>query len=98
MANKTEGPASRRVVITIVALAAVATIALVALLINIFEHKQEAKNPFYRVVELNDTIDDPAVWAKNFPLQYDLYTRTVDQQRTKYGGSEAMPHTPTDAD
>ena len=73
-------------------------VAVIALLINIFERKQEAKNPFYRVVELNDTIDDPATWAKNFPLQYDLYTRTVDMQRTKYGGSEAMPHSPTDAD
>ncbi len=50
------------------------------------------------MVELNDTIDDPATWAKNFPLQYDLYTRTVDMQRTKYGGSEAMPHSPTEAD
>jgi nitrite reductase (cytochrome c-552) len=70
---------------------------VVALLINIFERKQEAHNPFYRVVELNDTVDDPETWAKNFPLQYDLYKRTVDMQRTKYGG-EAMPHSPTDAD
>jgi len=98
MANKAEAAPSRRIMFTIVALAAVATVALVALLVNIFEHKQEAKNPFYRVVELNDTTDDPATWAKNFPLQYDLYKRTVDQQRTKYGGSEAMPQSPTDAD
>jgi hypothetical protein len=73
----------------VVILAAVATIAVAGLLINIFERKQEAKDPFYRVVELNDTIDDPAVWGKNFPMQYDLYLRTVDMQRTKYGGSEA---------
>jgi len=89
---------ARRHLITIVALAAVATVAIAALLVNIFERKQEARNPFYRVVELNDTIDDPATWAKNFPMQYDLYRRTVDMQRTKYGGSEAMPHSPTDAD
>ena len=82
----------------IVILAAVAVVAITALLINIFERKQEAKNPFYRVVELNDTIDDPAVWGKNFPMQYDLYKRTIDEERTKYGGSEAMPHTPTNAD
>ena len=91
-------PRSRGLFIAVVVLAAVATVAVTALLINIFERKQEAKNPFYRVVELNDTIDDPAIWAKNFPLQYDLYMRTVDMQRTKYGGSEAMPHSPTDAD
>ena len=89
---------SRRMLLLVVALAALATVAIAALLVNIFERKQEAKNPFYRVVELNDTIDDPAVWGKNFPMQYDLYLRTVDMQRTKYGGSEAMPHSPTQAD
>ena len=30
--------------------AAVAAVAAVALLVNIFERKQEARNPFYRVV------------------------------------------------
>ena len=97
-ANDSEPGRSRKLLIVVVALAAVATLAVTALLINIFERKQEAKNPFFRVVELNDTIDDPAVWGKNFPFQYDLYMRTVDMQRTKYGGSEAMPHSPTEAD
>src|SRR4051794_2932272 len=68
------------------------------LLVSIFERKQEAKNPFFRVVELTDQTDDPAVWGKNFPLQYDDYRRTVDQQRTRYGGSEAEPRTPSQAD
>ena len=68
------------------------------LLVSIFERKQEARNPFFRVVELTDEIDDPAVWGKNFPQQYDDYRRTVDQQRTRYGGSEAEPRTPTKAD
>ena len=63
----------------------------VALLVNIFERKQEARNPFYRVVELTDDTEDPAVWGKNFPLQYDGYRRTVDQVRTRFGGSEALP-------
>src|SRR5689334_22897778 len=89
---------SRRWLVATVVLAAVAVFAVTALLINIVERKQEAKNPFYRVVDLNDTIDDPAVWGKDFPMQYDLYLRTVDMQRTKYGGSEAMPHSPTQAD
>ncbi|MGV3774018.1 MAG: ammonia-forming cytochrome c nitrite reductase subunit c552 [Verrucomicrobiales bacterium] len=65
---------------------------------NILEHQQEAKNPFFRVVEIDDNTVDPAVWGKNFPLQYDDYLRTVDQVRTRYGGSEALPKTPTDAD
>jgi nitrite reductase (cytochrome c-552) len=79
-------------------LVAAVTAGVTALLVNIFEHKQEARNPFYRVVELNDETVDPAVWGKNFPLQYDGYRRTVDQVRTRFGGSEAVPRTPTKAD
>ena len=67
-----------------------AAVFALLMLVNIFEKKQEAKNPFFRVVELNDGIDDPAVWGKNFPQQYDAYLRTVDQQRTRFGGSEAL--------
>jgi nitrite reductase (cytochrome c-552) len=98
------GPRSRwswqrhRAVYLAVLLTALATAGVTALLVNIIEHKQEARNPFYRVVPLDETTEDPAVWAKNFPLQYDGYMRTVDQVRTRYGGSEALPRTPTRAD
>lgn len=96
------GPGSRSYgikVVVIVAFAAfVAAILGVALLTNIMERKQEARNPFFRVVELTDDTDDPAVWGKNFPLQYDGYKQTVDQQRTRFGGSEAIARTPTQAD
>jgi nitrite reductase (cytochrome c-552) len=78
--------------------ATLAAVAIVALLTNIMRRQQEATEPFYRVVQLTDTTQDPAVWGKNFPLQYDDYRRTVDQQRTRYGGSEALPHEPTRAD
>ena len=88
----------RRVFFIIVGAAVLATIVGVALLMNIFERKQEARNPFYRVVELTDDTEEPAAWGKNFPLQYDDYKRTVDQVRTRYGGSEALPRTPTQAD
>ncbi|AKI98892.1 Cytochrome c552 precursor [Archangium gephyra] len=76
-------------------LAAGAAAGAAALAVNIMERKQEARNPFYRVVELTDDTVDPAIWGKNFPLQYDDYKRTVDQVRTKYGGSEAIPREPT---
>ena len=89
---------SRRGFLFIVSLAIVAAIAGLALLVNIFERKQEARNPFYRVVELTEETEEPEVWGKNFPLQYDDYKRTVDQIRTHFGGSEAEPHTPTEAD
>ena len=91
------GKTTRLIVLTAI-IAALAAAAGVALLVNIFERKQEAKNPFYRVVELNDDVVDPAVWGKNFPLQYDGYKRTVDQVRTRFGGSEAVPRAPSQAD
>jgi nitrite reductase (cytochrome c-552) len=97
-ANQDPRWGGRRFVLITALLAMLGAIGGAALLTNIFERKQEARNPFYRVVELTDEIDDPAVWGKNFPLQYDDYKRTVDQIRTRYGGSEALPHTPTQAD
>jgi nitrite reductase (cytochrome c-552) len=78
--------------------AAVAAIAVIGVLVTIVEHKQEARNPFFRVVELNEETVDPAVWGRNFPSQYDGYRRTVDQVRTRFGGSEAVPRTPTAVD
>ncbi|HOW28695.1 MAG TPA: ammonia-forming cytochrome c nitrite reductase subunit c552 [Elusimicrobiota bacterium] len=74
------------------------TIGLTALLVNIFEKKQEAKNTFFRVVDLTDETEDPEVWGKNFPFQYDAYRRTVDQVRTRFGGSEAMPRAADESD
>src|SRR3712207_5037993 len=88
----------RKVVPLTAVLAVLGTVGGLALLTNIFERKQEARNPFYRVVELNDDTEDPNVWGKNFPLQFDGYQRTVDQVRTRYGGSEALPRTPTEKD
>src|SRR5215213_10186940 len=84
--------------VAVAALAALAAVGIAALLTNIFAHQQEARNPFYRVVEITDTTDDPAIWGKNFPLQYDGYRRTVDQTRTRYGGSEGVPHARTSSD
>jgi nitrite reductase (cytochrome c-552) len=88
---------SRFMLLTVI-IALLAALGGTALLVNIIERRQEGKNPFFRVVEINDETEDPAVWGKNFPLQYDDYKRTVDQVRTRYGGSEALPHTPTQAD
>jgi nitrite reductase (cytochrome c-552) len=88
----------RRFVLLTALVVMLATMGGVALLINIFERRQEGRNPFYRVVELTDETEDPAIWGKNFPLQYDDYKRTVDQARTRYGGSEALPRTPTNSD
>jgi len=92
------GLAKHAVLILIAVVSALVTAGALALLLNIFARKQEARYPFFRVVELSDTTDDPAVWGRNFPFQYDDYRRTVDMVRTRFGGSEAFPRTPTEAD
>jgi nitrite reductase (cytochrome c-552) len=71
---------------------------LAALLVNISDRKHEAKNPTVRVVELTDETDDPAVWGKNFPVEYDLYRKTAEMAPTKYGGEKKMVHDPTAED
>ena len=78
--------------------AAVVTLGVAALLTTIIERKQEARNPFYRVVELTDTTVDAEIWGRNFPQQYDDYRKTVDMVHTRYGGSEATPRTPSAID
>jgi nitrite reductase (cytochrome c-552) len=89
---------SNRMLVGIIVVTALVTVGISALLLNIFERKQEARNPFIRVVDIDDNTSDPAIWGKNFPLHYDAYRRTVDMQRTRYGGSEAIPVGPPNAD
>ncbi|HUE88841.1 MAG TPA: ammonia-forming cytochrome c nitrite reductase subunit c552 [Vicinamibacterales bacterium] len=87
-----------RVIFYTAVVVAIVAGGVTALLVNIVERRQEARDPFHRVVDLDEDTVDPETWGKNFPLQYDGYRRTVDQVRTRYGGSEAIPRTPTDAD
>lgn len=96
--KRAASPNMNRMLIGAVVLTALVTLGVAALLVNIVERKQEARTPFAQVVQLTDDIDDPAEWGKNFPLQYDSYKRTVDMERTRYGGSEAMPVAPPQAD
>ena len=70
---------------------AVVVFAIAALLMNIFERKQEAKNPYVRLVEVDENTSDPAKWGMNWPREYDSYLRTVDQTHTRYGGSDGAP-------
>src|SRR3954452_19378409 len=75
---------------TLVLAIALATAAITALLVNMFTRKQEGRQPFVRLVEVDEVTTDPAQWGKNWPREYDSYQRTVDSTHTRYGGSEAM--------
>ncbi|MBX3444811.1 MAG: ammonia-forming cytochrome c nitrite reductase subunit c552 [Planctomyces sp.] len=65
--------------------------AVTGLLVTIFEHRQEARVPFVRTVEVNEVSSDSRPWGANWPYQHDTYSRTVDNSETEFGGSSAMP-------
>jgi nitrite reductase (cytochrome c-552) len=69
--------------------AAALTVLLLALLTNIFERKQEAREPFVRLVEITPETMDPKVWGRNWPSQYDSYLKTSLPTSTRYGGRGA---------
>ncbi|MDX9975629.1 MAG: ammonia-forming cytochrome c nitrite reductase subunit c552, partial [FCB group bacterium] len=87
---------SRLAVVFVSAMVVVAlgTFLLTALLVNIFERKSEARNPYVRLVEVGEDDTDPAKWSINWPKQYDTYLLTALPTRTRFGGhggSEALP-------
>ncbi len=88
----------RRILIAAIVVTATATLGVSALLISIAERRWEARFPFVRVVDVDEGTIDPAVWGANWPHQYDTYRRTVDYERTRYGGSDAVPRQKLDAD
>ena len=76
-------------VLTIVGVAA-ATAGATALMFNVRDRKLEARQTHVEIVPLTEDTVEPAEWGKNFPREYDGFRRTVDTQRTRYGGSEAF--------
>jgi nitrite reductase (cytochrome c-552) len=88
------GLSRRRKAVIFVAVAggvAVVTALVAALLTSIFQRKQEARNPYVRLVEVTESTTDPAPWGVNWSREFDDYKRTVDVTRTRFGGSEALP-------
>jgi nitrite reductase (cytochrome c-552) len=67
---------------------AAAAYGVMALYQNIMLRKQEALHTAFELANLTEDTVDPKEWGKTFPRQYDGYLRTVDTQRTRYGGSE----------
>lgn len=85
-----------KLILTLIVLIVI-TIAVAGLLISIFERKQEARQTFFKVVDIPENEPDPAVWGQNFPIQYEDYNRTLNTSEFtdyslygRYGGSEAF--------
>ena len=68
--------------------AGMVTVAVLALLFNIQKRKAEAYQYPLNVVEVAADELDPAVWGRNFPLEYDTFVKTEqDYGMTEFGGS-----------
>jgi nitrite reductase (cytochrome c-552) len=68
---------------------ALGSAGIAGLLVNIFQHKQEAKNPYLKLVNVTEETTDPAPWGMNWPREYDGYKRTVEPSKTNFGGGDA---------
>jgi nitrite reductase (cytochrome c-552) len=78
----------------VVGVTAAITAGITYLLVTIFEHKQDAKNPYIRFVDVTENTTDPEPWGINWPREYDTYKKTSTMTQTKYGGhggSEDLP-------
>lgn len=63
--------------------------AIAYLLLSIQQRKAEALQYPLKVIEIGPTELDPAVWGKNFPRQFDSWSKTArDDTSTAYGGSK----------
>ena len=82
---------SRLLFVGIVIACAILIFLVAALLMSIFQRKIEAKNPYVRLVEVNEETTDPAPGGINWSREYNAYKQTSEVTRTKFGGSEALP-------
>ena len=90
MKNEGRKGAGTWVYVAIIVVVALVTAGVMALGQNVMERRAEGERAVFEVVDLNENTVDPAEWGKNFPRQYDGYKRTVDTERTRFGGSEAF--------
>src|SRR3954471_1739240 len=93
MSGSRSGLDRRRVTIfaAIAGVCALAVFLLGALLTSVFQRKQEAKNPYVRLVEVREETTDPAAWGINWAREYEDYKRTAEVSQTRFGGSETLP-------
>ncbi len=81
---------SRMGLLALVFLAAVVGTLLVTwVLVTMFGRKQEARQTFVRVVDVNEVSTDPEPWGRNWPHQFDGWKATAGDKF--YGGASALP-------
>ncbi|MBO6513851.1 MAG: ammonia-forming cytochrome c nitrite reductase subunit c552 [Phycisphaerales bacterium] len=74
--------------------AVIGTLVVTWVLITMFGHKQDARQPFVRLAEVDEISTDPEPWGQNWPNQYDGWKATAGDKF--YGGANAMPESKLD--
>jgi nitrite reductase (cytochrome c-552) len=85
------GAISNRLLVGVLLGGVLVAVVVSALLVTIGERIAETRHPYQLLVQVDDQTTDPAVWGVNWPSQYESYLRTTDWERTRYGGSDAVP-------
>ncbi|MEM8944445.1 MAG: ammonia-forming cytochrome c nitrite reductase subunit c552 [Planctomycetota bacterium] len=85
---------SARLLILASVVAAVATALVAWVLVTMFGRKQEARQPFVRVAEVNEISTDPVPWGLNWPHHFDGWKSSAGDKF--YGGSSALPQSKLD--
>lgn len=83
-----------RTFLAIFVASAIGTLVVAAVLVTMFDHKQEARQPFVRVAEIDEVSTDSVPWGKNWPHQFDGWKATAGDRFD--GGSSAMPQSKLD--
>src|SRR5262245_23626233 len=89
--QRESGRRTAGLLIVIAVTCALMVFLVAGLLTSIFQRKQEARNPYVRLVEVSEETTDPAAWGVNWARQFDAYRRTAETTKTRFGGSEALP-------
>ncbi|MGB0714896.1 MAG: ammonia-forming cytochrome c nitrite reductase subunit c552 [Phycisphaerae bacterium] len=81
---------------SVFAVSVIGTLLVTWVLISIFGHKQEARQPFVRLAEVTEISSDPEPWGQNWPHQFDGWKASAGDKF--YGGASAMPESKLDQD
>jgi nitrite reductase (cytochrome c-552) len=89
--TRRRGAVSIGLLVAVLVCGVLVAVAVGALLVSIGERKGEARTPWEMMVPVDEDTTDPSVWGINWTSQYESYLRTTDWERTRYGGSDAIP-------
>jgi nitrite reductase (cytochrome c-552) len=82
-------PGGFRLLLLVFLVAVVGTLLVTWVLVTMFGRKQEARQPFVRLADVNEISTDPEPWGQNWPHQFDGWKATAGDKF--YGGASAMP-------